>query len=55
MDQIVVMKDGKFSEIGTYRQLLENGGDFAGRIVIPLSHSIPKEWNAPMLENKGHK
>ena len=42
MDQIVVMKDGKFSEIGTYQQLLENGGDFAGRIVITLSHSITK-------------
>ena len=43
MDQIVVMKDGKFSEIGTYQQLLENGGDFAGRIVIVTpSHSITK-------------
>ena len=50
MDQIVVMKDGKFSEIGTYRQLLENGGDFAGRKVIYSFTFLTKGKDTPTLE-----
>ena len=28
-DQIVVMKDGRISEVGTFKQLLDCNGDFA--------------------------
>ena len=33
MDQIVVLKDGKISEIGTYQELMSNRGAFAEFLV----------------------
>ena len=47
MDQIIVMKDGKFSEIGTYTQLLEAGGDFADFLIEQLQQEMTSH------ENKG--
>ena len=39
VDQIVVMKEGKISEIGTYEQLLAQKGDFAEFLVEQLSQN----------------
>ena len=36
MDQIVVLKDGKISEIGTYQELMNNKGAFAEFLVEQL-------------------
>ena len=36
MDQIVVMKDGKISEIGTYDELMNNRGAFAEFLIEQL-------------------
>ena len=36
MDQIVVLKDGKISEIGTYEQLLSSRGAFADFLIEQL-------------------
>jgi len=37
MDQIVVLKNGAVSEVGTYRELLEQKGDFADFLIQYLS------------------
>ena len=36
MDQIVVLKDGKISEIGTYEQLISSRGAFADFLIEQL-------------------
>ena len=36
MDQIVVLKDGKISEIGTYEELMGNRGAFAEFLIEQL-------------------
>ena len=42
-DQIIVMKDGSVSEFGSYRQLLESGGDFAEFILTHLSDGTDED------------
>ncbi len=37
MDQIIVLKNGEVSEVGTYRELLEQKGDFADFLIQYLS------------------
>ena len=46
MDEIVVMKDGKISEIGNYEQLMANRGAFAEFLLDQLNQvgydSVPQ-------------
>ena len=42
VDNIVVMKDGKISEIGSYKELLENRGEFADFLAQYLLTGIDK-------------
>ena len=39
MDNIIVMKDGSISEIGTYQELLNNKGEFADFLIEQLQNS----------------
>lgn len=43
MDRIFVMKEGRISEQGTYRELLAEGGDFAQFLVQYLTEEAEKE------------
>ena len=43
MDHIIVMKDGKFSEVGTYDELLQSGGDFADFLIEQLQNEMDNE------------
>ncbi len=45
MDKIYVMKDGRISESGTYKELIEQKGAFAEVLVQFLSEE--------MIDNKG--
>lgn len=40
MDNIIVIKDGRISEVGTYRQLLAQKGAFAEVLVQFLSQEM---------------
>lgn len=44
MDKIVVMKDGRISEQGTYHQLLKAGGEFAEFLVEYLAEEEDQVW-----------
>ena len=43
VDQIVVMKDGRISEFGTYEQLLANKGAFADFLIEQIQEQASKE------------
>ena len=49
MDQIVVLKDGKISEIGTYEELIGNRGSFAEFLIEQLQG---QESNSSMSESE---
>ena len=49
-DQIIVMKNGSVSEFGSYRQLLESGGDFAEFILTHLSEGTDEDINEEELK-----
>ena len=51
MDKIVVMKDGRISEQGTYHQLLKAGGEFADFLVEYLAEEAQDESETEELEN----
>ena len=42
VDNIIVMKNGAISEIGSYEQLINNKGDFAGFLLEQLQNSVDK-------------
>ena len=42
-DQIVVMKDGRISEVGTYQELIQNDGAFADFITTYLTEEPANE------------
>jgi hypothetical protein len=44
MDKIVVMKDGRISEQGTYHQLLKAGREFAEFLVEYLAEEEDQVW-----------
>jgi ATP-binding cassette subfamily C (CFTR/MRP) protein 1 len=44
VDLIVVLKDGKISESGTYKELLDKKGDFADFLILHMQdQSIDKD------------
>jgi ATP-binding cassette subfamily C (CFTR/MRP) protein 1 len=53
MDQIIVLKNGAVSEVGTYRELLEQKGDFADFLIQYLSEKGVNEHGGvdPGLED----
>ena len=53
MDFIIVMKDGRISEAGTYKQLLDKKGDFANYLMDHLNESAEKtdDTNLEELED----
>ena len=52
MDKILVMKDGRISEQGTYEQLLAEGGEFADFLVQYLSEEAEKDNLDPQTESE---
>ena len=42
VDNIIVMKNGAISEIGSYEQLINNKGEFAGFLLEQLQNSVDK-------------
>ncbi len=44
MDKIVVMKDGRISEQGTYHQILKTGGEFVKFLVEYLAEEEDQVW-----------
>ena len=52
MDQILVLKDGKISEIGTYEQLMHNRGAFAEFLIEQLQVNRPAYLN--YISNRRH-
>ena len=49
VDKIVVMKDGKISEVGTYRELLSNGAEFS----VFLNEYGQEDQTEDNLKNEG--
>ena len=49
MDQIVVLKDGKISEMGTYQELMGNRGAFAEFLIEQLQG---KDSDSSMSESE---
>ncbi|XP_054162838.1 multidrug resistance-associated protein 1-like [Oppia nitens] len=49
-DQILVMKDGFISESGTYRQLLENRGDFADFLLTHINETDDEDMDEEELQ-----
>ena len=47
VDRILVMKDGRISEQGTYKELLEQQGDFANFLVQYLTEEAEKHQEEP--------
>jgi ATP-binding cassette subfamily C (CFTR/MRP) protein 1 len=55
MDQILVMKAGTITEVGSYRQLLQQRGEFADFLVHYLAENDEKEEMGPSTELVGLK
>ncbi len=51
MDQIVVMKDGKISEVGTYEELMRSRGAFAEFLLEQLQQQ--EEASSPNTSSSG--
>ena len=52
MDNIIVMKDGSISEIGTYQELLNNKGEFADFLIEQLQNSEEESEEGKENENE---
>lgn len=48
VDLIVVLKDGKISESGTYKELLDKKGDFADFLILHM-----QEQSAEKVDENG--
>ena len=52
VDKIIVMKDGRISEMGTYNELLADGGAFADFLIDQLESEMENEDNESTLESE---
>ena len=52
VDQIVVMKEGKVSEMGTYKQLLAKKGEFADFLIQYIQQKEESEIEDPETETE---
>lgn len=46
VDHIIVLKDGKISEFGTYKELLEKKGAFAEFLIQYLQNDVGDDVNS---------